>query len=131
MKADPELRASIEKDIAENGFATVFKKLVERDPEAAHVVDAKNPRRVVRALEVAILTGEPFTAQRKKNEPLFDALKIGINPSPEVLRERINLRVDLMIQDGLVSEVETLVKKYGDACAAFDAIGYREIVELS
>ena len=74
-KADPELRANIEKDIAQNGLAAVFKKLVDRDPEAAYVVDPKNPRRVVRALEVAILTGEPFTAQRKKNEPLFDALK--------------------------------------------------------
>ena len=127
-KADPELRAKIEKDIAENGLAAVFKKLVDRDPEAAYLVDPKNPRRVVRALEVAILTGEPFTAQRKKNEPIFNALKIGINPPPEVMRKRIDLRVDLMIQDGLVSEVETLVKKYGAACAAFDAIGYREIM---
>lgn len=127
-KADPELREKIEKDIAENGLAAVFKKLVDRDPEAAYVVDPKNPRRVVRALEVAILTGEPFTAQRKKNEPLFDSLKIGMNPSPEVLRQRIDLRIDLMLQDGLVSEVETLAKKYGATCAAFDAIGYREII---
>jgi len=127
-KADPELRAAIEKDIAENGLAAVFKKLVDRDPEAARVVDAKNPRRVVRALEVAILTGEPFTAHRKKNEPFFDALKIGTNPPPDILRNRIDLRVDLMMQDGLVNEVETLVKKYGAACAAFDAIGYREII---
>ena len=89
---------------------------MDRDPEAAYVVDPKNPRRVVRALEVAILTGEPFTAQRKKNEPLFDALKIGIGPPTEILRKRIDLRVDLMIQDGLVSEVETLVKKYGKSC---------------
>jgi len=127
-KADPELRTKIEKDIAENGLAAVFKKLVERDPEAAYVVDPKNPRRVVRALEVAILTGEPFTAQRKKNGPLFDALKIGINPPPAILRERIGLRADLMIQDGLIDEVETLAKKYGTACMAFDSIGYREII---
>jgi tRNA dimethylallyltransferase len=128
IKADPELRAEIEKDIAENGLAAVFKKLIDRDPEAARIVDAKNPRRIVRALEVAILTGEPFTAQRKKNEPLFDALKIGINPPPEILHHRIDLRVDLMLQDGLVNEVETLVKKYGAACAVLDAIGYREII---
>ena len=127
-KADPELRVKIEHDIAESGLASVFKKLVDRDPEAAYVVDPKNPRRVVRALEVAILTGEPFTAQRKKNAPLFDALKIGVNLPPEVLRKRIDLRADLMLKDGLVDEVETLVKKYGAACAAFDAIGYREII---
>lgn len=129
IKADPELRAKIEQDIEENGLAAVFKKLVDRDPEAAYVVDPKNPRRVVRALEVAIVTGEPFTAQRKKNGPLFDALKIGMNLPPEVLRERINLRIDLMLQDGLVHEVETLIKKYGKTCAAFDAIGYREIID--
>jgi tRNA dimethylallyltransferase len=128
IKADPELRAKIEKDIAENGLAAVFKTLVDRDPEAAYIVDPKNPRRVVRALEVAILTGEPFTAQRKKNKPLYDALKIGIDPPVEVLRKRIDLRVEIMLQDGLVNEVETLVKKYGAACAAFDAIGYREIM---
>lgn len=128
-KADPDLRAKIEKDIVENGIAAVFKKLVDRDPDAAYVVDPKNPRRVVRALEVATLTGEPFTAQRKKNDPLFDALKIGLSSPSERLRERINLRVDRMLQDGLVSEVETLVKKYGAACPAFDAIGYREIID--
>ncbi len=67
IKADPKLRTEIENDIAEHGLATVFKKLVDRDPEAANIVDPQNPRRVVRALEVAILTGEPFTAQRTKN----------------------------------------------------------------
>jgi tRNA dimethylallyltransferase len=75
------------------------------------------------------LTGEPFTAQRKKNEPLFTALKIGIDLPSEILRERIDLRIDLMLQDGIVAEVEDLVKKYGKTCAAFDAIGYREIVD--
>jgi tRNA dimethylallyltransferase len=129
IKADPELRATIEKDIAEHGLVAVFKKLVDRDPEAAYVVDPKNPRRVVRALEVAILTGEPFTAQRKKNEPLFDTLKIGIDLPSEILHERIDLRIDLMLQDGLVTEVEYLVKKYGASCTAFDAIGYREIID--
>lgn len=128
-KADTGLRAQIEKEIEEKGLAAVFEKLVARDPEAAYVVDPKNPRRVVRALEVAILTGEPFTAQRKKNKPLYEALKIGLNPPPEVLREQINWRIDVMMRDGLADEVEKLVKKYGDQCVAFDAIGYREIID--
>src|SRR5581483_10413303 len=68
--ANPELRREIENEIATKGLAVVFEKLVALDPEAAYVVDPKNPRRVVRALEVAISTGEPFTAQRRKNEPL-------------------------------------------------------------
>jgi tRNA dimethylallyltransferase len=126
--ANPALRAEIEGDIARDGLERAFKRLVTLDPEAAYVVDPKNPRRVVRALEVAITTGEPFTAQRKKNEPLFNALTLGLNPLPEILRERINRRVDAMIRDGLVDETATLIKKYGRSPVAFDAIGYREII---
>ena len=59
--ANPELRGCIEKDIADVGLMAVFKRLVALDPEAASVVDPKNPRRVVRALEVALTTGAPFT----------------------------------------------------------------------
>ena len=126
--ADPELRVHIEKDIADVGLAAVFKRLVTLDPEAAYVVDPKNPRRVVRALEVALATGVPFTAQRTKRAPLFDALMLGLNPAPEILRERIDRRVDAMMRDGLVNEVCALVKKYGQTPTAFDAIGYREII---
>jgi tRNA dimethylallyltransferase len=126
--ADPELRAQIEKDIADSGLETVFKRLVALDPEAAYVVDPKNPRRVVRALEVAITTGEPFTAQRKKNDPLFNTLVLGLDPSAELLRERIDQRVDAMVRDGLVHETAALTEKYGKTAVAFDAIGYREII---
>ncbi len=127
-KADPQLRARIEREIAEEGLAAVFEKLLACDPEAANVVDPKNPRRVIRALEVAISTGEPFTAQRKKAEHLFDVLEIGLNPPPEILRERIELRVDRMAENGLVEEVKALVQKYGSNSVALDTIGYREII---
>jgi tRNA dimethylallyltransferase len=127
--ADPELRAQIEKDIANVGLGAVFKRLVALDPKAAYVVDPKNPRRVVRALEVALASGVPFTAQRTKRAPLFDALVLGLNPMPEILRERIDRRVDAMMHDGFVHEVATLIKKYGQTPTAFDAIGYREILE--
>jgi tRNA dimethylallyltransferase len=126
--ADPKLRTRIEKDIAAVGLAAVFKQLVVLDPEAAYVVDPKNPRRVVRALEVALTTGVPFTTQRTKRAPLFDTLTLGLNPTPELLRERIDRRVDAMMRDGLVNEVCALVKKYGQTPTAFDAIGYREII---
>jgi tRNA dimethylallyltransferase len=127
--ANPELRAQIEKDIAEVGLAAVFKRLVALDPEAAYVVDSKNPRRVVRALEVALATGVPFTAQRTKRAPFFDALVLGLNPAPEILRGRIDRRVDVMMRDGLVDEVATLIKKFGRTSSAFDAIGFREIID--
>jgi tRNA dimethylallyltransferase len=128
-QADPKLRAEIEAEIARDGLDAVFKKLVARDPEAAYVVDPKNPRRVVRALEVAITTGEPFTAQRMTRDPLFETLVLGLNPPPEVLRERIDRRVDAMIHDGLVAETVALIEKYGTTPVAFDAIGYREIID--
>jgi len=127
-QANPELRAQIEQEIADEGLPTVFDKLVALDPEAAYIVDPKNPRRVVRALEVAQATGEPFTAQRKKNDPLFNALILGLNPAPELLRERIDRRIDAMMDNGLLNEASSLIKKYGQAPVAFDAIGYREII---
>ena len=131
IKADPELRRKIEKEIETSGLDAVFKKLAELDPEAAYIVDPKNPRRVVRALEVATITGKPFTAQRRKSEPLYDVLEIGINPLAEVLRKRTDQRIDGMIRDGLVDEVKILMKKYDGKKlpVAFDAIGYREIID--
>ncbi len=129
VKADPELRAKLEAEINVEGLGTVFQKLVALDPEAAYVVDPANPRRVVRALEVALSTGMPFTAQRKKHEPLYEPLVIGLDLGAEILRERIDKRVDQMMKDGLVTEVESLLKKYGPDLTAFDAIGYREIIK--
>jgi tRNA dimethylallyltransferase len=137
VKPDPKLRRAIEREIATEGLAAVFKKLVALDPEAAYIVDPRNPRRVVRALEVATLTGQPFTAQRRKKDSPYDILEIGLNPPPELLRERIDQRIDQMLRDGLVDEVKILLKRYGSAGGqsgrslptAFDAIGYREIID--
>jgi tRNA dimethylallyltransferase len=129
IKADPALRIKLEKEIAEEGLGLVFKKLVALDPDAEYVVDSKNPRRVVRALEVTITTGEPFTVQQKKNKRLFDAMEIGLELPPEVLRERIDARADQMVTDGLIGEVQKLIKLYGVGADAFDAIGYREIIQ--
>lgn len=129
VKPNPNMRLRMEKEIEKSGLEAVFKKLVSLDPEAVYIVDPKNPRRVVRALEVALTTGKPFSAQRKKHEPLFAALKIGTNPSPDVLKKRIFKRVDEMIEAGLVDEVKKLAKNYGARQAAFDAIGYREITD--
>ncbi len=136
---NPALRASIEADIAAHGLASVFERLVSLDPEAAYIVDGRNPRRVVRALEVATLTGRPFTEQRRRSVPVNDFLILGLSPAPEVLRERIDRRIDEMMAAGLVDEVKNLLKKYRradgsadgarDLPIAFDAIGYREIID--
>lgn len=130
MEADPALRKKIEGEIQKNGLDFVFKKLIKLDPEAAYIVDPKNPRRVIRALEVVLLTKKPFSAQRKMGNPLFDVLEIGISAPNETLRQRINQRVDEMIKNGLVDEVKNLIKEYGQNQQAFDAIGYREIIDF-
>jgi tRNA dimethylallyltransferase len=130
VKENKKLRAQIESEIKTKGLDFVFKKLVALDRKAAHVVDRRNPRRIIRALEVAILTGEPFTAQRKIEKPSFDFLQIGLSLPKDVLRQRIERRVDQMIKRGLVREVKNLVKKYGENQIAFDAIGYREIIDF-
>jgi len=138
--ADPKLRAATETEIKEEGLAAVFKKLVALDPEAAVAVDGKNPRRVLRALEVILATGKPFTSGQRKGEPLFDARVLGIGAeagnarntadrAEPLLRKRIDARVDQMMRNGLLEEVKMLVKKYGAECRVLDTIGYREIAE--
>jgi len=129
VKANPLLRQKIEKEIQEKGLSYVFEKLIKLDPEAAYIVDPKNPRRVLRALEVVLLTKKPFSEQRKIGTPLLNILEIGISAPKEKLWQRINLRVEEMIKQGLVEEVKELIKKYGANQQAFDAIGYREIID--
>ncbi|MCX6721801.1 MAG: tRNA (adenosine(37)-N6)-dimethylallyltransferase MiaA [Candidatus Staskawiczbacteria bacterium] len=78
IEADPALRQKIEKDIEKHGLDYVFKQLIKLDQEAAYIVDPKNPRRIIRALEITLLTKKPFSSQRKSGNPLFDVLEIGI-----------------------------------------------------
>ena len=76
------------------------------------------------------MTGEPFSAQKKKGAPLFDVLQIGIRVPREVLYNRINERVDAMMRAGLLKEVEALLKqKYSWALPSMNGIGYREFRE--
>jgi tRNA-2-methylthio-N6-dimethylallyladenosine synthase len=129
IKENKKIRAEIEKEIKEKGLDFVFKKLVKLDPEAAYIIDPKNPRRVIRALEIALVSGRKFSEQRKAGNPLYDILEIGLNPPSEILKPRINARIKEMVNDGLIDEVKKLVKKYGYKCKAFDAIDYREIID--
>jgi len=129
VKPDSKLRADLEGQLKRRGVASLFEKLVTLDPEAIYIVDPKNPRRIIRALEIAITTKKPFSAQRNKGAPLFQAIKIGINPPKDELKEKIYERVDAMMHGGLINEVRALVKTYGPGQIAFDAIGYREIID--
>ena len=129
VKPDWKLRRKLELKIEKEGLKNVYQELIKADPEAAYIIDPNNPRRVIRALEVAIKTKKPFSQQRKKGKPLFNILEIGLNPSKEILIENIKKRTAKMIKMDLVKEVKNLIKKYNKNLPTFDAIGYREIIE--
>lgn len=118
IKPDLKLRNELEKkDIKE--LFNIYKNL---DEEGSKLIDKKNKRRLIRAIEVVKTTKKPFFQDTKK-EPLFDVLQIGINPQDN-LEKRINKRVDKMLKDGLEKEVERLDKYPQNPI--LETIGYRE-----
>ncbi|MBI5369707.1 tRNA (adenosine(37)-N6)-dimethylallyltransferase MiaA [Candidatus Uhrbacteria bacterium] len=121
--ADPKVRLELESRPLGDLFAQ-YKRL---DPDGSEVIDRENKRRVVRALEVCLLTGQPFSKQQTKGEAKYEVLQIGRHVDREELFARINDRVDKMIAAGLVSEVRGLKEKYGCQIDAMTGIGYRQI----
>jgi tRNA dimethylallyltransferase len=98
------------------------------DPEAFVMVDKKNKRRLIRALEVAISTGESFTKQRSKSEPVVEALQIGLSWPLSELYERINRRSEAQWKNGLCEEVKSLLKqRYSFDLPSLSGIGYRQV----
>lgn len=128
----PELKEQSEKvrqSLEKLTDADLFKKLQELDFEASEKIDPRNKRRVIRALEVTMLSGKPFSNQQIKRKPVFDALIIGIETDRETLYSKIDARIDQMIKDGLVEEVRQLISKFRQDLPAFNTIGYKEIID--
>jgi tRNA dimethylallyltransferase len=123
-----ELRAELEAELARGGVEALAARLRGVDPDSAAQIDVRNPRRVIRALEVALSTGRSFVAQRRKSPPPFAATVIGLTlPRPE-LYARVDARVDAMLAAGLVDEVRRLVARgYAWSLPALSALGYRQI----
>ncbi|WP_344454277.1 tRNA (adenosine(37)-N6)-dimethylallyltransferase MiaA [Actinocorallia aurantiaca] len=129
---DPEIRARLEAELAEQGSGALFERLRAADPEAARTILPSNGRRIVRALEVVELTGRPFTANlpdHRYREP--GTVQLGLLvPRPE-LDERIALRVGRMWEAGLVEEVRELEKaglRSGRTASA--ALGYAQVLRF-
>ena len=122
------LRVTLEAELAAGGVEALAERLRRVDPASAAVVDLRNPRRVVRALEVALSTGQSFVAQRQKTPPLFRSAWMGLWLPRQELYSRIDARVDAMLAAGLVAEVEGLVARgYAWDLPAMSAVGYRQI----
>lgn len=124
--ANRYLRRQLENDLKKNGLAALVRHLRHLDPQSAKVIDSKNQRRVVRALEVAISTGESFVKEKKKGRPLFRILKIGLMDERQNLRERLCKRAVGMVRQGLVVETQNLLEKYNSALPSMSGIGYAE-----
>ena len=127
--ADLKLRDELMARLREEGVESLRMDLQKLDPESYATIDVANGQRVVRALEVCLMTGKPFssfkTNQLKKRD--FEIEKIGLTRPREVLYDRINRRVHQMIDDGLVEEVRSLTQ-YRDL-AALQTVGYKEIFD--
>ena len=127
--ADLELRNELMTRLKEEGVESLRTQLQKLDPDSYNVIDIANGQRVVRALEVCLMTGKPFssfkTNQLKKRD--FEIEKIGLTRPREVLYDRINRRVIQMIDEGLVDEVRS-VQQYRDL-AALQTVGYKEIFD--
>jgi tRNA dimethylallyltransferase len=125
---DPALRAELEAYAAEQGSAALFARLRAADPEAAAFVDARNVRRVIRALEVIAVTGQPFSAQRRHDPPLWRVLQFGLTLDREALYARADRRIGQMMEAGFLDEVRGLLAQgYDRHLPSLSALGYREL----
>lgn len=126
----PDVRKDLQELLQREGIAVLQQELAQNDPEYFREVDIHNPARLIRALEVIRSSGRKYSAFRKNksSEILpFQVVQIFLNPPREVLYARINQRVDIMMQQGLLEEVRTLLpfKNY----KPLDTVGYKELFE--
>lgn len=128
-QADPELRAKLAERLAAEGVGALAEELGRLDPAYYAAVDRSNPARVVRALEVCLQTGRPFSEMRtgRRRERDFEIVKIGVTLPREELYERIDRRVDAMMAAGLEAEARALYPFRH--LNALQTVGYRELFE--
>lgn len=129
--ANQELREELNKELEENGPAYMYEKLVSLDKDAAERIHPNNTKRVIRAIEVA-MSGEKMNdfskdlRYNKKYRPII----IVLNRDRQALYDRINLRVDIMLKNGLIEEVKGLLEKgYTKDMISMQGIGYKEIIK--
>ena len=126
---DDETRELMKQRLAEEGREALVEELKRLDPEYYEIVDRQNPRRVVHALEICTMTGKTYTSFRKreKRQRPFRIIKIGLNRPREELYQRINQRVDEMMQQGLLEEAKSLYPMR--QMNALNTVGYKELFD--
>lgn len=124
---DPELRQNLKNRLKTEGIASLRRQLKQLDREYYSEVDLKNPARIVHALEICLMTGKPYSSFRsspQKKRP-FNIIKIGLNCDRERLHQRINRRVDEMMNAGLEREARSVFHQRH--LSALNTVGYREL----
>jgi tRNA dimethylallyltransferase len=126
-KADESIRNKLNQQFIEEGIETLQQQLLELDPAYYNEVDIRNPLRVIRALEVCICSGKPYSSFRKTENKArnFEVTLIGLDIEREKLYEKINQRVDLMMEEGLLEEVKSLQEH--QHLNALKTVGYTEL----
>ena len=124
---DDETRNTLKRRLAEEGLESLCEQLRVLDPEHYEIVDKKNPRRVVHALEICLMTGRTYTSFRtnaRKERP-FNIIKIGLTRDREIIYERINRRVDIMMEQGFLDEARSVYPLRH--LNALNTVGYKEL----
>jgi tRNA dimethylallyltransferase len=125
-----ELRRELEERAAHHGPEALHRELAKVDPKAAARIDPRNVRRVIRALEVHKATGRPISYWQEKGPPPWEVLTLGLTCPRRELYERIDARVDSMMEAGLVDEVRGLLSMgYDPSLASMSGIGYKQVCQ--
>jgi len=128
---DPMVRHTLNKEAEELGIDAMFARLEKLDPAAALAIDRANLRRIIRALEVIEITGQPFTANLPREDSVRfpNARQFGLVMDRELLSERIDARVNTMFEQGLVAEVQNLMNQgLLEGRTAQRALGYAQVI---
>jgi len=128
---DPDIRGKLDEQAASLGTAALYERLAKVDPAAAEAILPGNIRRIIRALEVIEITGEPFSANLPKPGPArYDTVMIGVDREVQQLDSRVELRVDQMFASGLIEEVQHLMLAgLAEGKTASRALGYQQVLE--
>ena len=122
-----EIREALNKKIENKGIEELQEQLKELDPLYYDKVDIQNPHRLIRALEICIGTGKPYSSFLNKEKSIrpFKVVTVGIHAERDIIYDRINQRVDLMVKEGLIDEVKLLLKHKD--LNALQTVGYKEL----
>ena len=132
IKIDEKYREELEKMAEEQGLQTLYEMALDIDKEAMEKISPNDKKRIMRVLEIYKATGKTKTQQEiesRKNGVKYDYKVFALNMDREVLYNRINLRVDIMIENGLIEEVKKLKEKYNKFPTAMQGLGYKEVVD--